>query len=210
MFRFSKRLYTHGTTNSGSVCIQTLPPTSLRHCMETRPRSYSNRCIPSSLGWRVQFCFSSIQHVKSGFKEDPARKNKPSDIVTPTWQTQPWYVQLLKMSVQPPVLLRQIRHLLKNPQGKNHTLVESGSLRLVVLKVSGKVCKWKEFQAMLPNLSHIQGEKVQQVITNQPEFSGLAGVMKDKLILFKHLWITLLISLLKHLIKGYSIEPWIV
>ena len=63
---------------------------------------------------------------------------------------------------------------------------------------------------MLPNLSHIQGEKAQQVITNQPEFSGLAGVMKDKLILFKHLWITLLISCLKNLIKGYSIEPWIV
>ena len=107
--------------------------------------------------------------------------------MTPTWQTQPWYVQLLKMSVQPPVLLRQIRHLLKNPQGKNHTLVESGSLRLMVLKVSGKVCKWKEFQAMLPNLPHIHREKAQQVITNLPEFSRLAGVMKDKLILFKHL-----------------------
>ena len=186
-FGFLRDCNTHGTTNSGFVCIQTLPPTSLRHCMETRPRPYSNRCIPSSLGWRVQFCFSSIQHVKSGFKEYPPRKNKPSDIVTPTWQTQPWYVQLLKMSVQPPFLLSQIRHLLKNPQGKNHTLVESGSLRLVVLKVSGKVCKWKEFQAMLPNLSHIQGEKAKQVITNRPEFSGLAGVMKDKLILFKHL-----------------------
>ena len=40
---------------------------------------------------------------------------------------------------------------------------------------------------MLPNLSHIQGEKAQQLITNRPEFSGLAGVMKGKLILFKHL-----------------------
>ena len=84
-------------------------------------------------------------------------------------------------------LLPQIRNLLTNPQGKNHSLVETGSLRLAAWKVSGKVCKRKEFQAMLPNLSHIQGEKAQQVITNRPEFSGLAGVMKDKLILFKHL-----------------------
>ena len=53
-------------------------------------------------------------------------------IVTPTWQTQPLYAQLLKMSVQPPFLLPQIRNLLTNPQGKNHSLVETGSLRLVV------------------------------------------------------------------------------
>ena len=44
-------------------------------------------------------------------------------IVTPTWQTQPWYVQLLKMSVQPPYLLPQIRNMLTDPQGKNHPLV---------------------------------------------------------------------------------------
>ena len=139
-FSFPRDCNTYGTTKSGSVSIQTLPPTSLRHCMETRPRPHSNRCIPSSLGWRVHFFFSSIQHVKSGFKEDPPRKNKPSDIVTPTWQTQPWYVQLLKMSVQPPFLLRQIRNLLINPQGKNHTLVESGSLRLFVNGRNFKQC----------------------------------------------------------------------
>ena len=37
------------------------------------------------------------------------------------------------------------------------------------------------------NLSHIYREKAQQIITNRPGVSGLAGVMKDKLILFKHL-----------------------
>ena len=47
--------------------------------------------------------------------------------------------------------------------------------------------KWKKFQAMLPNLSHIQGEKAQQLITNRSWISGLAGVMKDKVIFFKHL-----------------------
>ena len=108
-------------------------------------------------------------------------------IVITIWPTQPWYAQLLKMSVQPPFLLPQIRNVLTNPQGKNHTLVETESLRLVVSKVSAKVCKWKEFQAMLPNLSHILGEKAQQLITNPPGVSGLAGAMKDKLIFFKHL-----------------------
>ena len=52
--------------------------------------------------------------------------------VTPIWQTQPWYAQLLKMSLQPPFLLPQIRNLSKNPQDKNHSLIETGSLRLTV------------------------------------------------------------------------------
>ena len=77
----------------------------------------------------------------------------------PTWQIQPWHALLLKMSVRPPFLLPHIRNLLTNPLGKNHPLVETGSLRLAVRKVSGKVRKSKEFQAMLPNLSHIQGAK---------------------------------------------------
>ena len=79
------------------------------------------------------------------------------------------------------------KKFVKNPQGKNHPLIETWSLRLVVWKLSDKVCKWKEIQAMLPNLSHIQGEKSQQLIMNRPGVSGLAGAMKDKLILFKHL-----------------------
>ena len=40
---------------------------------------------------------------------------------------------------------------------------------------------------MLPSLSHIKGEKAQQRIENRPRVSGLAGVMEDKLILFKHI-----------------------
>ena len=64
-FSFPRDCNTHGTTNSGPVCIQTLPPASSIRCMETRPRQHSNRCIPSSLGQGVQFCFPSIQLDKS-------------------------------------------------------------------------------------------------------------------------------------------------
>ena len=49
----------------------------------------------------------------------------------------------------------------------------------------GKVCQHKEFYPMLSSLSHIQEEIAQQLITNYPWFSRLAGVVKDKLILFK-------------------------
>ena len=162
--------------NTGSVATDA--------CLHPWDREYSFAFPPFSLiSWVLRkILWEKIDHLI---------------IVTPTWQTQPWYAQLLEMSVQPPFLLPQIRNLLANPQGKNHPLEETGSPRLAVWKVSGKVCKFKKFQAMLPNLSHIQGEKAQQRITNRLGVSGVAGVMKDKLILFKHLWITLLISCLK-------------
>ena len=65
--------------HSGSACIQNLPPTSSIHCMKTRLRHYGNRCIPSSLGQGLQFCFSSIQLDKSCPKEDHTRKNRLSN-----------------------------------------------------------------------------------------------------------------------------------
>ena len=133
------------------------------------------------------FAFPPFSLISRALRKILEEKIDHLIIVAPTWQTQPWYDQLLKMPVQPPFLLPQVRNLLKNPQSKKHPLLETGSLRLAVWKVSGKVCKWKKFQAMLPNLSHIQGEKAQQLITNRPGVSGLAGVMKDKLIHFKQL-----------------------
>ena len=64
-------------------------------------------------------------------------------IVKVSRQTQIWYAQVRKMSVQLQCLLPQVKNLLSNPQGKNHPRVETRSLRLVVLKVSGKGCKCK-------------------------------------------------------------------
>ena len=128
--------------------------------------------------------------------------------MTLTWQTQSWYTQLLKTSAQPLFPRPQVKNLLIDPHEKNLHPVETRSLRLAVWKVPGKVCKLKEFQVMLPNLSHIQGYKAQQLITNRLRVSGRPGVMKNKLIIFKHLWITLIFHL-KNLEKGYSIEPWI-
>ena len=78
-FSFPRDCSTHETTKSGFVCIQTLPPTSSLHSMETRPGQYSNRCIPAYLGQGVQFYFSPIRLDKSGSKEDLPRKNRLSN-----------------------------------------------------------------------------------------------------------------------------------
>ena len=45
----------------------------------------------------------------------------------------------------------------------------------------------KEFQKTLPTLSQILDEKAHSLIMSQPGENGLAGVLNEKLILFRHL-----------------------
>ena len=62
---------------------------------------------------------------------------------------------------------------------------ETTSLRLAVWTVSGKGYLQQEFQRGLPSLFiKVQGDKVHYQITIRPGQSGLAGVVKEKLIHF--------------------------
>ena len=167
---------------------------------EYRRNMSLDRCSTASVELFVPLIVLKISQVQALIKNKgrETRKYFPTKqisqekidhliIVIPTWKTQLWYSQLLEISVQPPFRLPQIRNLLANPRGKNHLLVETRSLRLAVWQVSRKVCKWKEFQGMLSSLSHIQRETAQQLTTNWTGLSELAGVMRDKLLFFKHL-----------------------
>ena len=93
-------------------------------------------------------------------------------LVTLTWQTQPWYTLLLRMSIQRPLLLPALLNLLLNPLGKKHILMKTRSLRLAAWKITGKTRKSKEFQAVQPNLSPCPGNQVQLQVTNRPGTSG--------------------------------------
>ena len=77
-FSFSRDCNTHGTTNSGSVCIEILPLSSTIYCMETRPRQNSNKCVPASMRYGVRFRLSSIQLDNTVSKEDPRRRKDRS------------------------------------------------------------------------------------------------------------------------------------
>ena len=103
-------------------------------------------------------------------------------IITPAWQTQPWHVASLSMSVQHPIILSNLNTLLQGPQGQKHPLQEENQLCLVAWKVSGKPRKVKEYQNSLPHLSQILEGQGQHLITNRPCESGLAGVMNERLI----------------------------
>ena len=105
-------------------------------------------------------------------------------LVTPVWGAQPWYPQLLGMTIRNPIMLPQTKTLLSNPQGETHHLLKNNSLKMAAWLISGKQCKIQAFQSQLPNLSSVPGVQAQEAITTHTGNSSLAGVVKNKLIHF--------------------------
>ena len=101
-------------------------------------------------------------------------------LVTPMWNSQPWYPLLLQLCIAKPILLPSQKDLLTDPSGTNHPLIDQGSLRLVAWLVSGLLWKRKEFQKGLHTLSQMPDDQVHYHITNRPGESLLAGVIEGK------------------------------
>ena len=59
-------------------------------------------------------------------------------LITPTWNTQPWYPVLLDLLVEYPLLLPTQHRLLTDPFNRVHPLIVSNQLQLAAWKVSGK------------------------------------------------------------------------
>ena len=108
-------------------------------------------------------------------------------IITPVWAAQPWYPQILEMTIHNPILLPQMLQLLSNPQGETHPLLNNNTLRLAAWLISGKKCSTQAFQNQLPSLSSMPELQAQEAITTQPGSTSLAGVTKNKLIHFNAL-----------------------
>ena len=103
-------------------------------------------------------------------------------IITPAWQTQPWYTALLSVSVQHSIILPSLNILLQGPQWQKHPLQESNQQQLVAWKGSGKPWKVRKYQNSLRHLSQIPEGQGHYLVTNQPAESGLVGVMNERLI----------------------------
>ena len=106
-------------------------------------------------------------------------------MITPTWHTQAWYPVLLEMSCRQPVLLPPLEKILMSPSQQPHPLVLQGSLQLGAWMVSGKTSLQKEFQSKLLSYSApTPGARELRGLTIAPGHSGVAGVIREKLIHF--------------------------
>ena len=157
------------------------------HELAFRPRGSGDGRISDNMEQSGMLCFPSILPDN----EVPGENLKESAeivIVTPAWQTQPYYPMLLNMSVSSPILLPPMPNLLLCPEGNTHPLMKTQTLKLVVWKVSGDKKKQQEFRNKLPSSWQQVGDKEHRQLTTAAGDSGVAGVTQGKLIHLTPLW----------------------
>ena len=95
---FSENNQNNGNPRHGSICFPSDLPGSSLHGMASRPREQGYRCLPTKMGTPLPIYafppFALINRTLSKVNKDQVR----IILVTPTWQTQPWYATLLHMS----------------------------------------------------------------------------------------------------------------
>ena len=126
--------------------------TQLENYMSWRPDPYAMGMDAFQIPWNnkrgyafppfclITRCLSKVLKEKSEIV-----------IITPAWQTQPYYPLLLTLSIDNPILLPPMKNLLLSPEGVVHPLVSNQTLKLVAWKVSGDKYKQQEFRSKLPS-----------------------------------------------------------
>ena len=108
-------------------------------------------------------------------------------LVAPIWQTQPWWPVLLRLLISQPVLLPNSPTLLTDPSDLNRVHPMYPRLHLAVFHISTNVSKLRAFRQTLPIYSSQQLVPPHTRPTSLVGTVGAAGVLDDKLILFRHL-----------------------
>ena len=108
-------------------------------------------------------------------------------LVAPIWQTQPWWPVLLRLLISQPVLLPNSPTLLTDPSDLNRVNPMYPRLHLAVFHISTNVSKLRAFRQTLTIYSSQQLVPPHTRPTSLVGTVGAAGVLDDKLILFRHL-----------------------
>ena len=108
---------------------------------------YSVATNEFSITWNKEFsyAFPPFRLITQVLNKIEKEKTKKLILITPCWQTQLWYPQILSMLIRKSVILPLSEKLLSNPSGQTHPLVTNQTLTLVAWMVSGDICLRKEF-----------------------------------------------------------------
>ena len=127
--------------------------------------------------------FNLIQAVQNKVSQDKA----DTILVAPIWPAQPWWPLLLSLLIEHPVLLPSSRHLLRDPADPQRIYPMFPRLHLAVFYVSEDSTRQWEFQTMLRRFSFRHPANQQGKHINQLGDAGVAGVLRERLILFQRL-----------------------
>ena len=154
--------------------------------IETRPDLYSLATDAMEQEWKQEvLCalpvFLLIQRVLLQIYQ---RESQYSNIGNSSIAALPWYPNLFTVSFSQPFPIPMTQRLLKNPKGKDQSMLITKSLALVARKVTGKPWLNGAFQNELPVLSLTKRNKVCQRIPMNLGINEVACVTENKLIHF--------------------------
>ena len=128
-----------------SFCIKSIPSDTTLPVVESRLHSLTTDAFQQSLKhWELLYAFPPFSMIGKVLLKVKAEEAYVI-LITTSWPAQPWYSQILELSVTKPLLLPQSSNILVNPQGQVQPLVMKQTLGLVAWKVSGRAWPWKEF-----------------------------------------------------------------
>ena len=152
--------------------------------LETRPSFRGSRCLLPRLGHCEGYAFPPFALVGRCLRKLLDENVPHLVLVTPVWQSQPWYALLLELCVAPPILFPRYQGLL-TWQGEAHPLV---NLPLVGWLLSASHTQKQAFHNQLsPCLSQPGGMEPPSPMCLLGE-TGIAGVENGSLIRFRLLW----------------------
>ena len=127
-----------------------MSPASAIYGMGARSKQFCNRWNAAGLEQNVFFCISN--RIGRMINKVPRELVETMILVTSTWLTQLYNTLLIRTSIQRPLLLLVLPNLLLNPLGKKTSPCENQVPEVSGMENHRKTWKYKEFQAMQPNL----------------------------------------------------------
>jgi hypothetical protein len=147
------------------------------------PKAVAIDAFQHNWAHRLTYAFPPFNLIARTLKKVQTQRSSMI-IVTPTWNTQPYWPLLLQMVIEQPILLPNRYNLLLDPAGNQHPLITNGNLRLAAWLVSGNLSKQREFHSKLPFSLNMQDPQALFHLMTQPGRNLIAGVAKGKLIQF--------------------------
>ena len=168
------------------LCLEAYTPAFVLCQLETGSPRLPLRCIQSQLAGTQGLRVSPVQLDSKGPGQNNIRSGR-SLLVAPVWQAQLWWPLLLHLLIQPPILLPVSPHLLTDPAEPQAIHPMFPRLHLGVFRISYNVTKQRAFQQTLPNYLSQPLEPPHIKPMNPAGNAGAAGVVREKIILFRHL-----------------------
>ena len=117
------------------------------------PNSFAADAMQQDLNKMFTFAFPPFSLIGRVINKVLWKNIKAMILVTPSWQTQPWYTLLLRMSIQRPLLLPALPYLLLHLQGEKHSDCE---LKIAAWKITQKPGNGRNFKQCSQTGLHIQ------------------------------------------------------